>query len=182
MKDFLKVNFSYPLVIVLGVVHIGLAQLLECVPHHCWQSLQCYPKAISRHFVSYDWNFIAMNSQLPPEPSFYTNSINFVNLNALCKNRDSVFVSVTGSCSSLLFCCCNKAFWPKATYMRKGLFGAHSQITVHCWGKSGKGLFGAHSQTTVHHWGILGRSSIKQEREAKTMEELGLSACSQDHV
>lgn len=163
MKDFLKVNFSYPLVIVLGVVYIGLAQLLDCIPHHCWQSLQCYPKAISRHFVSYDWNFIAMNSQLPPEPSFYTNSINFVNLNALCKNRDSVFVSVTGSCSSLLFCCCNKAFWPKATYMRKGLFGAHSQ-------------------TTVHHWGILGRSSIKQEREAKTMEELGLSACSQDHV
>lgn len=65
-----------------------------------------------------------MNSQLPHEPSFYTNSINFVNLNALRKNHDSVFVSVIGSCSSLFIylfcCCCNKAFWPKATYMRKG--------------------------------------------------------------
>lgn len=61
-----------------------------------------------------------MNSQLIREPPFYTNSINFVNLNALLKSHDSVFVSVIGSCSSLLLCHCNKAFWHKTTYGRKG--------------------------------------------------------------
>lgn len=43
-------------------------------------------------------------------------------------------------CSSLLFCICNKTFWPKIALVGKGSFGLCFQVAVHRWGSSGQGL------------------------------------------